>query len=327
MRATATLAAVLTGLVGLGAAAQRGPAPGCEPAAPAPMRPVPDLLVAARCYDEQWRFADAERLLGAALTPLTTEAASAAPAAAAGGARFVDEEVARPPQVNAVDLEYPSAALKQGVKGQVVVEVTVGTDGRVRQASVVESIPLLDKAALDAARKLRFAPTLLGGEPIEVSFFAPVRFDLASESTPADWIDLALAYYKHGRPSAAVPLVGMARDRERKDLARFGPVSRTAGDLTGGAQVGPDVQAPRKLHDVTPSYPAYARKARLGGTVVIDALIDRAGLVGRSTVLRSAPGLDGPALDAVSQWVYAPAIVKGEPVTVNLVVTVRFAVR
>jgi protein TonB len=43
-----------------------------------------------------------------------------------------------------------------------------------------------------------------------------------------------------------------------------------------------------------------------------------------SRVLRGVPDLDGAALEAVKQWVYAPTVVAGKPVPVIVTVTVAF---
>jgi TonB family protein len=70
----------------------------------------------------------------------------------------------------------PPAAQRAGVRGVVVVELTIAPDGRVTDAKVLRSIPLLDAAALETARKWRFEPTLLNGAPVAVIMTATVNF-------------------------------------------------------------------------------------------------------------------------------------------------------
>lgn len=55
---------------------------------------------------------------------------------------------------------YPRNALKMGIGGRVVARLTVGDDGRVAHAYIVESAPknVFDKAALDAVRQYEFLP-------------------------------------------------------------------------------------------------------------------------------------------------------------------------
>jgi TonB family protein len=68
----------------------------------------------------------------------------------------------------------PPTAVQAGVVGTVILEVTVDTDGRIRSARVLRSIPLLDAAALDAVRQWRYEPTLLQGTPVPVILTVPV---------------------------------------------------------------------------------------------------------------------------------------------------------
>ena len=50
----------------------------------------------------------------------------------------------------------------------VIIELLVGTDGRVKDAKVIRSVPLLDQAALDAVKQWVYTPTLLNGVPQEI---------------------------------------------------------------------------------------------------------------------------------------------------------------
>ena len=74
--------------------------------------------------------------------------------------------------------------------------------------------------------------------------------------------------------------------------------------------------APRKLVDVRPVYPDIARSARVEGTVILEAVLDRSGRVGRVRVTQSSPLLDQAAIDAVRQWQYSPSTLHGQPVEV-----------
>jgi protein TonB len=58
----------------------------------------------------------------------------------------------------------------------VIVEATVGADGKVHEAKIVHSIPPLDQAALDAVRQWEFAPSRLNGVPVAVIVTILVQF-------------------------------------------------------------------------------------------------------------------------------------------------------
>ena len=87
------------------------------------------------------------------------------------------------------------------------------------------------------------------------------------------------------------------------------------------------IQAPRKLVDVAPAYPALARAAHVKGTVILEATIDVAGNVEAVRTLRSIPLLDAAALDAVRRWKFSPTRLNGIAVPVIMTVTVNFTLR
>jgi periplasmic protein TonB len=96
------------------------------------------------------------------------------------------------------------------------------------------------------------------------------------------------------------------------------PVSREPIRLHAG------MQAPRKIVNVPPRYPALAQLAHIEGVVVLDAVIDQTGRVTDVHVTRSIQALDQAAIDAVRQWRFTPTLLNREPVSILLTVTVRF---
>ena len=88
---------------------------------------------------------------------------------------------------------------------------------------------------------------------------------------------------------------------------------------------GGAIMPPLKTAHVEPVYPEEASKAGLYGAVVIQAAIDAEGRVARADVLSGAGPLRQEALRAVRQWRYAPTFVNGTAVTVDVTVTVNFA--
>jgi len=71
----------------------------------------------------------------------------------------------------------PEAARQAGVRGVVILEITIGTDGSVVAARVLRSIPLLDQAALDCVRQWRFEPVQVTGGVVPVVMTATVTFN------------------------------------------------------------------------------------------------------------------------------------------------------
>jgi protein TonB len=62
------------------------------------------------------------------------------------------------------------------VQGLVMIDATIGKDGKVTQAKVVQGVPLLDEAALAAVKQWVYAPTLIGGVPVDVVMTVTVSF-------------------------------------------------------------------------------------------------------------------------------------------------------
>jgi TonB family protein len=63
---------------------------------------------------------------------------------------------------------YPPLAKTAKASGTVVVQVLVDEAGRVTSAQAVSGHPLLQAAAVAAAKQARFSPTLIGGKPVKV---------------------------------------------------------------------------------------------------------------------------------------------------------------
>ena len=89
-------------------------------------------------------------------------------------------DVKEPRKVKNVPPVYPELAARGKVEGVVLLEVSIRPDGRVDDVRVLRSIPLLDAAAVQAARQWIFTPTLLGGVPVSVTMTVSVRFNLTS---------------------------------------------------------------------------------------------------------------------------------------------------
>lgn len=90
-------------------------------------------------------------------------------------------------------------------------------------------------------------------------------------------------------------------------------------------RVGGDVKAPVLINRVEPIYPEEARKARIMGIVIVEAMVSEDGVVKNVKVIKPLPfGLDQAAVDAVKQWTFKPATLDGKPVAVLFNLTVNF---
>lgn len=96
------------------------------------------------------------------------------PAAAGGGVtppEIVDSSRVRP--------DYPEAAQRAGLEGQVVLRAIIDRQGRARQVQVLRGLGLgLDEAAVAAVRQWKFRPAIRNGSPVEVIYILSVYFRL-----------------------------------------------------------------------------------------------------------------------------------------------------
>jgi protein TonB len=86
--------------------------------------------------------------------------------------------VIAPAKIADVAPVYPVIARAAGVQGTVLLQATIGLDGRVEDVQVLRSVPLLDEAAVTAVRQWRYTPTRLNGQPVAVVMTVTVGFRL-----------------------------------------------------------------------------------------------------------------------------------------------------
>lgn len=85
-----------------------------------------------------------------------------------------------PQLLSAPKPNYPSSARKAGVEGTVLVGLTIGVDGRVASAWVLQSSgsAALDQAAVGAVQRWKFVPAKKNGQAVAVETKVPVTFNL-----------------------------------------------------------------------------------------------------------------------------------------------------
>jgi protein TonB len=84
-----------------------------------------------------------------------------------------------PPQViRQVKPVYPDMARQSETEGVVVLLVGVDEFGNVIEATVAQSVPGLDQAAIDAVMKWKFKPAKQRDVPVPVRISLPIRFTL-----------------------------------------------------------------------------------------------------------------------------------------------------
>jgi protein TonB len=74
--------------------------------------------------------------------------------------------------------KYPDLARRAGIEGNVIVMVTISKKGDVLDAKIYKSVPMLDEAALTAAKKCKFKPAKQRDKFVKVKMSIPFNFTL-----------------------------------------------------------------------------------------------------------------------------------------------------
>ncbi len=131
---------------------------------------LPDIAADQPLYGVIGGQEDLDKVLAPPPTPVT-KAPPPVPVHVGGIIR-------QPQKTRNVDPVYPQMAQAARIQGIVIIEATIGADGRVINARLLRSLPMLDQAAIDAVRQWEFTPTLLNGVPVPVIMTVTVNFTL-----------------------------------------------------------------------------------------------------------------------------------------------------
>ena len=174
--------------------------------------------------------------------------------------------------------------------GEVLLEATIDTQGRVETTKVLRTTPPFADLLTDAVRGWRF-------DPARELVSEDARPGAGASWSAIDSKVLVAGVFR--APTLNAPTHG---ERPR-DL--FRPSA--------------DVAAP--LANAEPPYPPDALS---GGVVLLEAHIGADGAVGAIVVLQSAPPFDGPAQTALRSWTFRPARVSARPVPTFVYVVFGF---
>jgi TonB family protein len=114
-------------------------------------------------------------------------------------------------------------------------------------------------------------------------------------------------------------------DREAaQEWARKASQGFASQDNRGVVRFGSRVAEANLIRKVDPVYPAQAKPARIQGTVELTVVIDEQGHVTDVNLVRGHPLLVDAAKEAVTQWIYRPTLMNGQPVKLMTTVEVPF---
>jgi TonB family protein len=201
--------------------------------------------------------------------------------------------------VKKIDPAYPDKARRAGIQGDVWLDVIILADGTVKTMSIARSLDTvfgLDQAAIAAVRQWQYPP-LTDGRAARPPQRVVIPFRLLD--APA-----AVA------PSAPVEEFGKGALRPERSDSR--------------------VILPRLKHEVPPVYTTAGLRARIVGSVGVEAVVLPDGTVGQARVVKSldkATGLDDQALGAAREWTFEPGTLDGKPVPMIVNIVIDFRLR
>jgi TonB family protein len=193
--------------------------------------------------------------------------------------------------------------------------IVVNAAGEVTMAVVTSGPPELRASAFKSFMGLKYSPA---ADTVQLSVALEYRLDPQGWGVRVIQDSGTTSANLAGQATLMQKLQAVRESMDRLDSQVRLPVP---------VRVGGGVPVPKKTKDAPPVYPQAALEASVQGVVILEAVVDGAGNVSSTKVLRSIPLLDQAAVDAVMQWQYTPTLLNGVAVPVVMTVTVNFTMR
>lgn len=195
--------------------------------------------------------------------------------------------------------EYPKVAIKNHIQGDITIDVVIDPEGNVANATWVNdgASTLLSEPVIDAVKQWKYQTTLLNGNPVSVSSWVVIRFQLAD------------------KPTVQI----LTRDESTTPTKK---AQKLQGPLK--IRISSGVADSHKTSGEDPVYPLEAKRQHIQGDVVLRALTDQKGHILSLQVVSGDPVLVQAALAAVKTWKYKPWILNGEPIQADFPILIKF---
>jgi len=199
-----------------------------------------------------------------------------------------------------VEPEYPAAAVKAGIAGEVLLEAVVGANGKVVDVRVTKSLDEasgIDASAIAAVRKWQFMPASIAGQKVAVVVAVRAEFQLHPAGDPA------------GKPFTESGLLP-------------GPDDASPFD-----EKTPGLRMPMLKQQTAPKYTSEAMRAKIQGVVELEVVIGADGRVSSARVIKSldkAFGLDREAIVTARKWTFTPGRLNGVAVPTKIRLVLEF---
>lgn len=204
--------------------------------------------------------------------------------------------------IHAENPKFPREIREKNARGEIVLDATIGTDGSVKDATVVSGEPTLTGVAIEAVRRWRYVPAIQEGHAVESHNIIRVAYDLGKGIS---------------RPEDAAPGVPMEPQEDLIQEIEQGRVFQLLCHC---------VTFPKNLYRAPIEYSKAAWKAKFQGDLWLGIVVGTDGKPRSIWVVRAVGrGLDEKIIESVRQWRFEPSIKDGKPVPVvlNLIIPFR----
>lgn len=210
------------------------------------------------------------------------------------------------------NMRYPVEAQTNGIQGRVIVEFIVTKDGSLRDIKTVRSInQYLDKEAERVIAAMpKWKPGKQRGQNVNVKFTVPISFRLSGPELPkAEEI----------KQLSEVVVTGYEND-EKPETEKALKIAEKMPAFPGGETALFQYLA-RSI-----KYPTIAQKNKEQGSVILQMVIGKDGLLSNIRVTKSvSPTLDAEAVRVISSMPrWEPGMDKGKPVAIQYTLPIKF---
>jgi TonB family protein len=196
------------------------------------------------------------------------------------------------------------------------------------QSASLQSSSAASKTA--AVTKPKHQAAVQGKSPAPPVATAPVAASTARTVLPPLEVEVVAGdTHRTVRPGSSSVRVDLQPGTSPQPITEAPADTQTAASVTSNAsehvQMSPDASE-IVAHPVRPNYPLLARQMKVQGSVILQALIGKDGIIQNLRVMSGPQILASAAEDAVRQWHFRPHLQDNEPVETQAKITVNFTI-